>query len=379
VISRWPIVASGSWDDSTISNRGFAWARIDIPGDKNLWVISVHLKASSGDSSQRQSQALQLVSYIKANVPSEDYLLLGGDFNTYSTSESCLSTLGSLLTTAAPYPVDQVGDSDTNASRGEHYDWVLAEPELDALEIPVQIGSLSFTNGLVFDSRVFSPLSSVSPVLSADSGATNMQHMAVVRAFAVPAAEMLTVTASSSNTALVPNSNIVLSGTGTSRTVTVTPVANQTGTATITVTGGDGTATASDTFVVTVNPLLTLFPDWIAEYRFSEPNALASADPDGDGWSNAQEYAFGLVPNVAGGTLVKIENSGTGAKITYLQRSGVTYAVKSATDLTAGFTGTVNPMRSDSQPADLPEGYEQYEATLTAPGRGFLKVEAVVP
>jgi len=380
VISRWPIVASGSWEDSEVGDRGFAWARIDIPGDKNLWVVSVHLKASSGsaNSTKRQTQALQLVAYIKANVPTGDYLLLGGDFNTYSISESCLSTLGSLLTTAAPYPVDQVGDSDTNASRGEHYDWVLAEPELDALEIPVQIGSLSFTNGLVFDSRVFSPLSSVSPVLSADSGATNMQHMAVVRAFAVPAAEMLTVTASSSNTALVPNSNIVLSGTGTSRTVTVTPVANQTGTATITVTGGDGTATASDTFVVTVNPLLTLFPDWIAEYRFSEPNALASADPDGDGWSNAQEYAFGLVPNVAGGTLVKIENSGTGAKITYLQRSGVTYAVKSATDLAAGFTA-VTSTKSSPQPAGLPLGYEQYEATLSTGTKGFLKVEAVVP
>ena len=380
VISRWPILASGSWDDTTISDRGFAWARIDIPGDKNLWVVSVHLKASSGSSntSQRLSQAQQLVSYIQANVPTGDYLLLGGDFNTYSISESCLSTLGSLLTTAAPYPVDQVGDSDTNASRGEHYDWVLAEPELDALEIPVQIGSLSFTNGLVFDSRVFSPLSSVSPVLSADSGATNMQHMAVVRAFAVPAAEMLTVTASSSNTALVPNSNIVLSGTGTSRTVTVTPVANQTGTTTITMTGGDGSFTASDTFVVTVNPSLTAFSSWIAGYGFSGASALALADPDGDGWSNAQEYAFGLVPNVAGGALVNIENSGAGAKITYLQRSGVTYTVKSSGDLAAGFTGTVTPAKSSPQPT-VPAGYEQYEATLTNGTKGFLKVEAVVP
>jgi hypothetical protein len=190
---------------------------------------------------------------------------------------------------------------------------------------------------------------------------------------------MLTVTASSSNTTLIPNSNIVVSGTGTSRTMTVTPVANQTGTATITVTGGDGTSTASDTFVVTVNPLLTLFPDWIAGYRFSEPNALASADPDGDGWSNAQEYAFGLVPNVAGGTLVKIENSGTGAKITYLQRSGVTYTVKSASDLPAGFAGTVTPSKSDPQPGGLPSGYEQWEATLTGGDRGFIKVEATVP
>jgi endonuclease/exonuclease/phosphatase family metal-dependent hydrolase len=261
VISRWPIVSSGSWDDTTISDRGFAWARIDIPGDKNLWVVSVHLKASSGssNSNQRQSQAQQLVTYIGAHVPADDYLLLGGDFNTYSTSESCLSTLGGLLTTAGPYPADQAGDADTNASRAEHYDWVLAESELDGLETPVKIGTLSFANGLVFDSRKFTPLSSVDPVLVGDSGASNMQHMAVVRAFAVPALELLTVTASSSNPTLVPNANIVVGGSGVSRTVTVTPVVNQTGTATITVTGGDGVSTASDTFVVTVGaaPVIT--------------------------------------------------------------------------------------------------------------------------
>ena len=259
VISRWPIVASGSWDDTIIGDRGFAWARIDIPGEKNLWVVSVHLKASSGFASQRQTQARQLVAYIQANVPPEDYLLLGGDLNTFSTTESCVSTLGALLTTAAPHPVDQAGDPDTNASRSEQYDWVLAEPELDSLETPVKIGALSFAHGLVFDSRKFTPLNSVSPVLSGDSGASNMQHMAVVRAFAVPALELLTVTVSSSNPTLVPIANVVVGGTGVNRTVTVTPVASQVGTATITLTVGDGVSTASDTFVVTVGaaPVIT--------------------------------------------------------------------------------------------------------------------------
>jgi len=379
IISRWPIVASGSWDDTTISDRGFAWARIDIPGDKNLWVVSVHLKASSGSSSQRQSQAQQLVSYIQTNVPSGDYLLIGGDCNTYSYNEACLGTLGEIVDVSAPRPVDQAGDPDTNSGRYLPYDWVMAEAELDGLETPVKIGSLTFANGLVFDSRVFSPLSSVSPVLSTDSAATNMQHMAVVRAFAVPALELLTVTASSGNPTLVPNANIVVSGSGVSRTVTVTPVANQTGTATITVTGRDGVSTASDTFVVTVNPSLTAFQSWIGGYGFSGATALASADPDWDGWSNAQEFAFGLVPNVAGGNLVKIESSGSGVKITYLQRSGVTYTVKSAADLAVGFTATLTPTKSTPPPTGLPSGYEQYEATLTGGGRGFLKVEAVIP
>jgi len=67
------------------------------------------------------------------------------------------------------------------------------------------------------------------------------------------AAGSLAVTGSSSNTALVPNANIVFGGSGANRTVTVTPAANQNGTATITVTVSDGTLTASDTFVLTVN------------------------------------------------------------------------------------------------------------------------------
>lgn len=65
----------------------------------------------------------------------------------------------------------------------------------------------------------------------------------------------LTVTATSSNTTLVPNANIALFGDGVSRTVTVTPATNQTGTTTITLTVSDGTATATTSFQVTVTPV----------------------------------------------------------------------------------------------------------------------------
>lgn len=62
----------------------------------------------------------------------------------------------------------------------------------------------------------------------------------------------LGLTAVSSNTTLVPNSNIVFSGTGGNRTLVVTPAANQTGTATITVTVTDSyNTTASSSFAVT--------------------------------------------------------------------------------------------------------------------------------
>lgn len=64
----------------------------------------------------------------------------------------------------------------------------------------------------------------------------------------------LTLAATSSNTSLVPLSNIVFGGSNGSRTVTLTPALNQSGTTTITVTVTDGgNLTDSDSFVLTVN------------------------------------------------------------------------------------------------------------------------------
>jgi len=69
-------------------------------------------------------------------------------------------------------------------------------------------------------------------------------------------ATSLTLSGASSNTTLVPVSNIVFGGSGANRTVTVTPAPGQNGTATITVTVTDGLgATADSVFVLTVNAI----------------------------------------------------------------------------------------------------------------------------
>jgi VCBS repeat-containing protein len=66
----------------------------------------------------------------------------------------------------------------------------------------------------------------------------------------------LLVTASSSNTTIIPNGNVVIGGSGASRTVTVTPAANQNGgPVTITLSVSDGTTTTPSTFTVTVTPV----------------------------------------------------------------------------------------------------------------------------
>ena len=62
----------------------------------------------------------------------------------------------------------------------------------------------------------------------------------------------LTLTATSSDSALLPKSRIVFGGSGSARTVRLSPATNQLGTATVTITVSDGTLTTSVTFVVTV-------------------------------------------------------------------------------------------------------------------------------
>ena len=62
---------------------------------------------------------------------------------------------------------------------------------------------------------------------------------------------LLTITASSSDQAVIPNANIVLGGSGSNRTVTLTPLA-ESGTAHITLTANDGQTSSSDGFYITV-------------------------------------------------------------------------------------------------------------------------------
>jgi surface-anchored protein len=86
-----------------------------------------------------------------------------------------------------------------------------------------------------------------------------------------PASSLL-LSATSSDTTLVPNANIVLAGSGTSRTATITPAAGLSGSTTITLTVTDGDLlTATDTFVLTVTPVYQLTTETI-------PDLIMSAD-----------------------------------------------------------------------------------------------------
>lgn len=68
------------------------------------------------------------------------------------------------------------------------------------------------------------------------------------------AVDDLTLGASSSNTSLVPNGNLVLAGSGADRTLKVTPKPGVTGETIITVSVSDGKLTTSETFTLLVKP-----------------------------------------------------------------------------------------------------------------------------
>ena len=181
VVSRYPIVSSGSFTDPAVANRALTWAKIQLPNGKFVWAFSLHLLTSSAGN--RDTEAKALVADIQANIPAADYLVIGGDFNTGTRTEACVNDLSAVVNTAGPFPVDGQGNGNTSEARSKPHDWVLAGHGLDELKTPVIIGGSTFPDGLVVDTRVYTPLSEIAPAQQQDSAANSMQHMGVVRDF----------------------------------------------------------------------------------------------------------------------------------------------------------------------------------------------------
>lgn len=179
IVSRFPIIEAGVWDDPETDTREFAWARIDVPGRPDLWAISIHLLTSSGAAREAESRAL--AEHIRTNVPGGDHIVVGGDFNT--GGGGAWDELRGVVRIPPTRPRDQAGNTNTNAPRSRVLDAVLVNRDLDQREVAVEIGGDTFPSGLVVDTRVFTPLEALAPAELGDSDATMMQHMAIVRDF----------------------------------------------------------------------------------------------------------------------------------------------------------------------------------------------------
>ncbi|MFO0557531.1 MAG: hypothetical protein U0269_05895 [Polyangiales bacterium] len=201
VVSRFPILACGEWNDSRVSNRDYAYARIDVPGPVDLWAISVHLHTTA---SSRPIEGAELRDNIRMHISAGDFVVLGGDLNTDTNMEAVFMPLNEVLA-VQPQPTDQFGNPGTNAnrlvtladggidtSRNKPYDWVIPSANLRALQRPVVLtdGVTTYTmgEGMVIDTRVFDAMTiaMIAPALRTDSAAPSMQHMGVIRDFALP-------------------------------------------------------------------------------------------------------------------------------------------------------------------------------------------------
>ncbi len=187
VVSRWPIVTCGMWDDTTLSDRDFAWAKIQLPGTQQLQAVSLHIKASSGsaDVSQRTSEGRLLTNYIAQAgwLTNGHYVAIGGDFNLYSTNEAVMQVLTANTVTDKHQPADQFGDKESNSARENPYDRVLPSTNLDARHRTFALWGYNYPNGIVYDTRIAWTNGLPPPSLAADSGAANMQHMAIMKVF----------------------------------------------------------------------------------------------------------------------------------------------------------------------------------------------------
>ena len=215
IISHYPIIAAGSWTDTVMSspNRGFAWAQIDVPGTNDMYVVSVHLLTSSAGN--RAAEAANLKTLMQANFPTNAWIVLAGDFNTDSRTETAITTFNDYLADF-PVPVDDLDNSDTSANRNRPHDYVLPSLSFTNLEAATIFSTHNYPNGLVFDSRVYPDLSDFSPVQSADSGLA--QHMAVMKDFTIGTG------GTGSNTApsviIPPQSQTIATGSNATFTVT---------------------------------------------------------------------------------------------------------------------------------------------------------------
>jgi len=218
VISRWPITASNQWTDSFVGARDYVHVTVDIPGARNLQVISIHLKAGPSDAATRESEARELTNFIAAaSFPTNDYMVIAGDLNLTNRTETAFVVITQRVTDAHQ-SADQDGDLNTNLGRTSPYDYVLPNHVLDNEHLAINVGGFTYADGMVFDSEQFED--HLLPAKVNDSYEVNRTHMAVMKLFsistaAIPPIVTTTIASSTNSTYAASGGNVTSDGGGT--------------------------------------------------------------------------------------------------------------------------------------------------------------------
>jgi hypothetical protein len=195
----------------------------------------------------------------------------------------------------------------------------------------------------------------------------------------------LTLSATSSNTTLVPDANIVFGGSGANRTVKVTPATDKIGTATITFSVSDGTNTTSDTFKVTVTG--TALETWRFANFGTTANTGSAADTfdaNGDGEANLLEYATAQNPSAASLVTLSAIRTANAVVITYTRSlaaltEGVTFTVEWSDTLSPHSWSTADAEQSILSDDGTLQSVEATVLTSPAIPRRFIRLKVISP
>lgn len=123
---------------------------------------------------------------------------------------------------------------------------------------------------------------------------------------------------------------------------------------------------------------------WAASYGLDPATTGApNADPDGDGYNNSLEFAFGTNPTVGTPALISATRSGANINVTFVRligSSSATYAVQTSGNLSAGPwnpTG-ITPTTAGVDQTGVAAGYERVGFTAVASGSTFYRVVASI-
>ncbi len=144
----------------------------------------------------------------------------------------------------------------------------------------------------------------------------------------------------------------------------------------------EGFEPASQTLSIVGTAPPSPYNTWASGFGLNPATTGApTADPDGDSFSNAQEYAFGTNPTQGNGSLLSSTASGGNLVVTWLERGDVIYNVQSTGNLaTTAFAndGTVSVVEGPVSPTP-PAGYTRKQITVPASGSKFYRVTAATP
>lgn len=101
-----------------------------------------------------------------------------------------------------------------------------------------------------------------------------------------------------------------------------------------------------------------------------------AADPDGDGFTNLQEFLFGTSPNLANGALSSGELTSEGLLIRWLQRSsGATYQLQESSDFSNPWPASALPVTNGDQNGVGPDYTRKQALAPIGTGRRFFRIQ----